>query len=68
MPTKQQLSDFNAVKVELEGKGTIAGTIEHGPQGEWLGMVYELNSDYDTPEEQKHFAKLVFNGSERIGS
>jgi len=65
-PSKQQFSDFSDVKTELAKKGTLAGTIERGPQDEWLGMVYELNSDYESPEEQNHFAKLVFNGSERI--
>ncbi len=64
--TKQEITDFNAVKAELEEKGTLAATIEWGQQGEWLGMIYELNSDYETEEDQKHFAKLVFNGAERV--
>lgn len=57
--------EFNAIKSELERKGTLATTIELGPDGEWLGMIYELNLKYKSKCDQNHFAKLVFNGMNR---
>ncbi|ELO1828332.1 hypothetical protein QXB71_003588 [Vibrio cholerae] len=65
-PTEQQLKDFNSIKAELIEKGTLVSTIERGQQGELLGMIYEKNSQYADPADQNHFAKLVFNGSDRV--
>lgn len=57
---------FHQVKAELDAKGTLAGVIEYGPNGEWLGMVYEKDMSFTDPREQDHFAKCVFNGTKRI--
>lgn len=53
---------FNAVKAELENKGTLAGVIERNHIGEWMGMIYEKDMSFVDPGDQIHFAKCVFNG------
>lgn len=58
--------EFLNVVAELKKKGTFAGTIEHGPDGEWLGMVYEKDLTFTDPREQDHFARCVFNGEDRV--
>lgn len=63
-PTKKQMADFVSAKSKLEKEGKLAATLECGPDDSWLGMVYELNDDYDTLEDQRHFARLVFNGAD----
>ncbi|HGS4936979.1 TPA: hypothetical protein ACMDTC_004283 [Vibrio parahaemolyticus] len=59
-------SDYLEVVEELKSKGTLAGTIEYGPDDEWLGMVYEKNLKYTNPKEQDHFANCIFNGEKRV--
>ena len=58
--------DFLEVRNELAEKGTLAGSIEYGPDGEWIGMVLEKDMTYSDPENQVHFAHCVFNFDQRI--
>jgi len=44
---------------ELKNSGNFVDAIEFGPDGEFIGMVYELNLDFDDPELQKNFPKSV---------
>ena len=44
-------------KLKLEGK--FVDSIEYGPDGEFIGMVYELNLDFEDLDFQKHFPKSV---------
>jgi hypothetical protein len=57
---------FFTVKQELESKGTLAATIETDPHGEWIGHVLEKDLTYCDPNDQVHFANLVFDGERRV--
>lgn len=63
-PTEKHMADFISAKSKLEKEGRLAAVLECGPDDSWLGMVYELNDDYDSIEDQQHFARLVFNGAD----
>lgn len=51
---------------ELKMKGTFSSAIEFGPDGEWLGLVYELDTNFSDLDEQIHFQLCVFDGEKRI--
>lgn len=58
--------DFLAVRNELAEKGTLAGSVEYGPDGEWIGMVLEKDMAFTDPGDQVHFAICAFNFDQRV--
>lgn len=52
-------SKYDAAITELKAKGTFAGCIENGPDGKFIGMVYEKDMSFKLEAEQNHFAKSV---------
>jgi hypothetical protein len=52
-------SKYEAAIAELKAKGTFAGCIENGPDGKFIGMVYEKDMSFALEAEQNHFAKSV---------
>ena len=50
---------YEAAIAELKANGTFAGCIENGPDGKFIGMVYEKDMSFDLEAEQRHFAKSV---------
>jgi len=43
----------------LKSDGKFVDAIEFGPDGEFIGLVYELNLDFEDSELQRHFPKSV---------
>ena len=52
-------SKYEAAIAELKAKGTFSGCITNGPDGKFIGMVYEKDMSFDLDAEQNHFAKSV---------
>lgn len=52
-------SKYEVAIAELKTKGAFAGCIENGPDGKFIGMVYEKDMSFTLEAEQNHFAKSV---------
>ncbi|WP_375749631.1 hypothetical protein [Vibrio sp. HN007] len=62
MNSAEAREEFKRVVDDLKSRGTYAGEVEYGPEGDWLGMVYEKNYSYSDYREQVQYARLVYNG------
>lgn len=43
----------------LKSEDKFVDAIEYGPDGEFIGIIYELNLDFEDLYFQKHFPKSV---------